>query len=252
MATSLRDAGGGHYHATTLFRVDANRKADPSEGKPASPSTITTTTDLWMDKQGNFRLVEGNDQDGGREITRVGGEITVALRYGKTMRRPAQDAENARVLAEAVGGPWSAWEIIRRQVEVDDGSATGRFALRLGGKLADLPAGFAALEGLRGWRDTVEVKSLDGQIGVVGMNTGGKLVTSVACKAAFKATRGDLPIDGEVAVNASVDQVGKVSPVVMPESETLRTRQRTILEERALLGGLGASAMASEPKKNAP
>jgi hypothetical protein len=247
-ASALRKAGGGHLHAAVLFRVDGAGKADPGDGsKPASPSAVTTTTDLWMDKMGNFRLAESNDQDGGREIVRVGGEVAVALRYGKTIRRSAQDSENARFLAEALGAPWAAWEIARRQVEVDD-AGQGAYRLRLGNRLADLPAGFPPAEGLRKWRDTVEVKTLEGQ---TTLNPGSHLPLAFACKTTFQAVRDQLPIVGEVSVSAALDQVGKVADIAMPPAEALHVRQRTILEERALLGGLGAT-LAPTAKKFGP
>ena len=247
-AAALRKAGGGHVHATALFHIEDRGTADPADGsKPASPPVITTTTDLWMDKQGNFRLVESNDEDGGREIVRVGSEVAVALRYGKMIQRAAQDSENARLVAEALGAPWAAWEIVRRQVELDD-AGQGLFRLKLGSHLVDLPAGFPPAEGLRKWRDTVDVKSLEGQ---ATLEAAGHLPLAFACKTAFRAVRDQLPIVGGIAVSAALDQVGKVPAIAMPEAEPLRMRQRTVLEERALLGGLGAS-LSSAAKKTGP
>lgn len=252
-SAALYKAGGGHFHATTTFHIDSSGKPDMPDktdgAKPASPSTVTTTTDLWMDKQGNFRLVESNDQDGGREIVRVGGEVAVALRYGKMIRRAAQDSENARFLAEALGAPWAAWEIVRRQVEVDE-AGQGAYRLRLGTRLADLPAGFPAAQGLRKWRDTVDVKTLEGQVSLDSRenskDSGSHLPLAFTCKAAFKAVRDQLAIAGDVAVAAVIDQVGQVAGIAMPEAEALRLRQRTILEEKALLGGLGAAQAAKK------
>ncbi len=245
---NLRKAGGGHFHATARFRADAAARAQPDDGaKAASPPAVTTTTDLWMDKAGNFRLSESNDQDGGRDIVRVGGEIAAALRYGRMVRRPAQDAESNRLLAEALGAPWAVWEVVRRQVEVE-GAGQGAFRCKLGGRLTNLPAGFPASVGLRKWRDTVLVKGLDGQ---VALDAAGKLPLAFACKTNFQAVRDELPIAGEIAVSATLDEVGKVADIVMPEAETLHLRQRTALEERALLGGLGA-AVAAQARKSSP
>jgi len=241
-AEALRKAGGGHLHGTSMFRVESGGKVDPGDGsKPASPSTVTTTTDLWMDKLGNYRLEESNDQDGGREVVRVGGEVAVALRYGKMIRRTAQDAENARFVAEAVGASWAAWEMVRRQVEVDD-AEKGAYRLRLGTRLVDLPIGFPAAQGLRKWRDTVDVKTLEGQVTV---DFSSHLPLAFTCKSTFRAVRDQIPIDGEVAVSVVLDQVGKAADIVLPEAEPMRLRQRTVLEEKALLGGLGASLSPS-------
>jgi hypothetical protein len=242
LVASLRRAGGGHYHATTTLRADLAAPPAVDTGKPVAPSTITTTTDVWMDGAGNFRLVESNDQDGGREIVRAGGDIAVALRYGKLMRRPAQDAESNRLLAEALGGPWTAWELVRRQVDVQAETGAG-FRLRLGKRQPELPAGFPASEGLRAWRGSIEVKAVDGQLK---LDSSSHLVPAMACKATFAAQRDQVPIAGEVAVTATLEQVGQVPAITMPEAEALRTRQRTILEERALLGGVTAGAGRAE------
>jgi len=248
LVARLRRAGGGHFHATTSLRVDLATQAAPGDGsKPASPTAITTTTDLWMDKAGNFRLSESNDQDGGRDIVRAGGEIAVALRYGKRVRRPAQDSESNRILAEALGAPWSAWELVRRQVEVEGAGPAG-LHLRLGARLVELPAGFPASQGLRAWRDTVVLKRLEGR---VNLDAAGRLPLAFACQASFQATRDGLPVAGEIAVSATLAEVGQVADVAMPEAEPLRLRQRTVLEERALLGGLPAAALAPA-KKSSP
>jgi hypothetical protein len=242
---SLRRAGGGHYHATATFHVDLATRTEPGDGaKPVAPSAVTTTTDLWMDRAGNFRLRESNDQDGGRDIVRTGGEIAVALRYGKLVRRPAQDSESNRYLAQALGAPWSAWELVRRQVEVE-GAGQGGLRLKLGGRLVDLPASFPASQGLRKWRDTVLMKSLAGQ---VTLDAASQLPLAFACQASFQAKRDDLPVAGEIAVTATLDQIGKAADITMPDADALPVRQRTVLEERALLGGLPA-AVATQDKK---
>jgi hypothetical protein len=250
VVSALQKQGGGHFHSTALLRVEASRKADLAEGKLASPAAITTTTDLWLDRQGNFRLLEINDQDGGREIVRVGRDIAVALRYGKLVKRTAEDAETARFWAEAVGAPWMAWQIVRRQVEVK--GEGGRYELALGQRLGDLPAAFPAGEALQKWRGSIDVKSLGGRVGLSGAGAG-LVPETFACKATFHATRDTLPdvipIEGEVAVSATVDQIGKVPDVTMPDAETLHVRQRTILEEKALLGGIRNTVPLPPPLK---
>jgi len=59
---------------------------------------VTTDSDIWMDDQGNWRLVDLNDKDGGREIVLHGHELAIALRYGRMIRRPAEDPEPLRLL----------------------------------------------------------------------------------------------------------------------------------------------------------
>jgi hypothetical protein len=238
LAAELRKLGGGHVHAVATFRVSLSGAAKPADGsKPASPEQVSTTTDLWMDRKGDFRLLEVNDQDGGREVVRVGGEVAVALRYGKMVRRAAQDSESARHLREALGAPWAAWEIVRTQVEVEGGPDDYR--LRFGARRADLPPVFAPAEGLRKWRDSVAVKTLEGQ---VSLERGGVALRSFTCNASYQAVRDGVAIEGAVSVSMTIDEVGKTAAVALPPSEAVKTRQRTVLEEKALLGGVTASA----------
>jgi hypothetical protein len=241
-AAGLHKLGGGHVHATTTVQVDTAVAHAADGTKPASPATVTTTTDLWLDKHGNYLLVEENDQDGGRIVARVGGEIGVALRYGKMIRRPGTTAESTRYLAEALGAPWSAWEVVRRQVEVEGSKANYRF--RLGNRRAALPAGFPAAEGLRKWRDSVVVKSLEGQ---ATLDPSERALVGFNCKAAYAATRDGVAIAGSIVVSLAVAELGTTADVVLPTSEPLQTRQRTILEEKALLGGLSAAAKKGSP-----
>lgn len=235
LVSGLRRVAGAHFHATSTFRVNAS--GGPDAG---AKDSITTTTDLWIDKQGNFRLAESNDQDGGREVVRVAGELAVALRYGKFIRRPAQDPEPQRFLEEGVGAPSAAWDIVRRFVEVVPAGSRG---FRLS-KAAEPRAELAASTPLRKWRETVDVQSL---VGDAQLDASGGLQT-FSLASHFRAVRDGTPIEGELAVAASVDAA--VAPVIMPVAETLPARQRTILEERALLGGLGGriAALPSSPK----
>ena len=107
LVAALRKLGGAHFHGTTRMSVTA--AATPTN--EAGWDTVTTTTDLWLDRGGNYRIVETNDQDGGREVVLFGHDLSVALRYGKMVRRRAQDPEPERLLEEALGGPWSGWEV---------------------------------------------------------------------------------------------------------------------------------------------
>jgi hypothetical protein len=232
LVAGLRRLSGAHFHATAAFRVSAAAAPDAG-GRDA----VTTTTDLWIDKQGNFRLAESNDQDGGREVVRVGSDLAVDLRYGKLIRRPAQEPEPQRFLEEAVGAPSAAWDTVGRFVQI---VPAGNRAFRLTTAGEPRPAS-AAATALRKWRETVEVQSL---LGDARLDASGGL-QAFSLSAHFRATRDGTPIEGEIAVAASVEQ--GADPVTMPVAETLQVRQRTILEERILLGGLGGRTLALPP-----
>ncbi len=234
--TSLRGWGGAHYHATIMFRVT------PAGAEATSKDAITTTTDLWLDKEGNFRLLETNDQDGGREVVRVGNELGVALRYAKMIRRPAQDPEPRRFLEEAVGQPWTAWDVVSRYLSVEPAGDV----LRLGRRTAPGPV-VPATTDLKKWHESIEVEALTGE---ARMKDGG--LRGFTLKARFQAKRDSGPVEGEIAVEAQVDQAGAVPLVSMPDADDLPVRQRTILDERALLAGLGGRVAPPAPPKRAP
>jgi hypothetical protein len=229
LAAALRKLPGAHLAGSALFRITPTRKAE--QGGEA----ITTTTDLSLDGQGQFRLAESNDQDGGRDVVLFGKELAVAIRPGKMIRRPAQEPEPTRVLEEAVGGPWAAWETVRRFVAVERTGA-GSFRLSRSTRPVPIAASFAETTPLRRWRDSVSVEALEGEVHL-DPKTGVPL--AFALKARFNAIREDhVALSGELAVTTKVDGVGKTPAITPPAAEPLQVRQRTILEERALLGDL--------------
>lgn len=233
--TALRKLAGGHWHATASFRMGETSKSTDA----GAPSSITTTTDLWMDKDGNFRLVESNDQGGKREVVRVAGELAVALSGGKLERRPSVEPEPTRLLEEALGAPWAAWDAVHRYAAVErDGGG-----LRIGRRSEPLIVTPATTPG-RAWRDTVEVQVLDGQAQLHGVST---VAQNFTLHTRFTAQRDHLPIEGEIAVTGSLQDAGTVPAIVMPDADVVPTRQRTILDERALLGGLGSAASKGAP-----
>ena len=228
MVSALRAKGGGHYHATATFRLAATAAPTP-DTVPASKDTITTTTDVWVDGKGDFRLVETNDNDGGREVARVGAEAVVAMRYEKGVRRPMLPAEADAILAEAVGAPYAAWDVLSGYM-VATSSVPDSFVIQRAEK--PIPTGKPASK-LRAWRETIVVDSAQGAA-----KADGGLVTNFKLRGTYKASREGTPLAGDVTVTAAIDELGKVPSVVLPDVPPMPTRQRTTLDERALLGGL--------------
>jgi hypothetical protein len=226
--TTLRARGGGSFHGTSTFRLSAKVPPSP-HSVPKAKDTITTVTDLWLDGKGNFRLVETNDQDGGREIIRVNSEAVVAIRYGKPIRRSMTSTEAETILLEALGGPYAAWEIAYRQVLVEMISSDN-FRLRRSDKALRMPP---ASTPLRSWRDTVVVKTVEGEI-----RSEKGLLTLCTLLTTFDARQGPILLDGEMAVTVTMGDEGKVASIVLPAADASPSRQRTTLDERALLGGL--------------
>jgi hypothetical protein len=243
-AARFKQLPAARWKSTATFRIAAAGENTPG---------ITTTTDIRTDRQGNYRLIETNDHDGGREIVSAGGELGVALRYGKLIRRPAREPEPSRLLEEGVGSPWAAWEIVRRFASVERlpssvGGDNGEFRMTKGASPAG-PRSFSAeptAEGnapLRRWRDSVSVKEL---LGHARLHQATGALLAFALETRFSALRDGKPIEGALTVMAEVEILGAaaaVEPIVMPmAAEELRNRQRTTLDERALLQGLAPIA----------
>ena len=244
-AEALRKLGGGHYHAT--LRTSVGRAG-------GAPLTVTTTTDVWLDRTGNYRLREENDRDGGREVILTGRELAVALRYGKMIRRVAEEPEPSRMLEEGLGAPWAAFELAAPRMHVektgDDpdnrvgGAHATSYTLSLGDGAAVKPPGpTLPLAGLRAWRGNATIEALSGRL-IVDDATGALLATDLTTT--FQA-RGDAgPEQGTVEVHASLAEVGSTAAIERPAAEELTLRQRTVPEAHALLRGL------AEPEHHAP
>jgi hypothetical protein len=84
----------------------------------------------------------------------------------------------------------------------------------------------------------VNVESLSGQVRLEGATS---IPTRFKFEARFGLTRAGVPLTGLVRVDAELRQLGQTRPIEPPQAEELQTRQRTILEERALLGRAGGA-----------
>ena len=108
-APALRRIGGARFHGTARFAIAQ---------AGAAPNAVTTTTDVWVDRAGNYRIKEENDRDGGRDVVLTGRELAVALRYGKMIRRIAEEPEPTRLLEEALGAPGAAFDLVAPSARV--------------------------------------------------------------------------------------------------------------------------------------
>ncbi|MDB4983206.1 MAG: hypothetical protein JWM82_3958 [Myxococcales bacterium] len=245
-ARALHHVGGAHFHGTARFAA----------GMDAPDDGVTTTTDVWLDRGGNWRLAEVNDRDGGRDVALVGRELFVALRYGKMIRRVAEEPEPTRLLEEALGAPWAAWEIVRPQVAIErigtklvgGPKATeyglARAAARTDDQTAPAPAG------LRAWRAHVTVDEVSGHA-LVDDATGALVQIELAAK--FTTKRDGHDLHGALDVHGTLSDLTTTAPVMAPPSEELALRQRLVPEQRELLAGLPSSrgAPATPPRMKA-
>ncbi len=236
LARALARGGGGQYRAVTTEEVTG----PPDPERPPGENTngaLTTNTNLWMDRIGHYRMVESNDGDGGREVILHNRQLAVALRYGKLIRRPAHEPEPTRFLEEALGGPWTAWEIARRFADVkrteDPATAQIVYTLSKAAVPRAVRGGFESASPLRKWRETIALQSLRGE---VRLEKATGFLVSARLEARFTARRDGVPLSGLVRADANVRDRGRVAPISPPPAEELNVRQRTILDERALIG----------------
>jgi hypothetical protein len=236
-AGAFRKLGRAHLRGTARF------EATPDG---AAAEAVTTETDIWMDAAGNWRLVELNDRDGGREVVLHGRELAVALRYGKMIRRQAEDPEPQRLLQEGVGAPFAAWDLLRDVATVDDFGQDTRAGRRVHVyKLAKarkpiLPAAAADEDpnDRRAWRRTLVAGTVEGTI-LIDDKTGVPLVAEIHARYTMRRGPGDgTPMHGAVDVKTSIDEIGQSPAIAEPEAEEFVPRQRTVPEEKSLLGGL--------------
>lgn len=233
----LSALAGAHLRGTARFVVQAEGGGSPP------PRDVTTQTELWMDAAGQYRLVESNDHDGGREIVRTGGDLAVALRPGKLVKRAAQDPEPRRLLEQALGAPWAVWELVRAGAAVATGEARTGSAPRPGQvfrltRAANQSSPQAQDTRLRQWRRDVGVDELEGELVLMPPAAGDArpaALLAFRAKGTFHASKDGHKVRGSFLVTAEVDQIGQVPAIEPPQAEALRPLQRTSTEEKALL-----------------
>lgn len=250
-ASALRKLGGAHFHGTTRMAVTAGSAAGGAAARPgeagASADAVTTTTDAWLDRTGNYRIVENNDRDGGREIVVRGRDLYVALRYGKMIRRAAEEPEPEQLLQQALGGPWAAWEIAapfaaieRGGTELLGGAKASQYRVTKSDRRAEAPQDLAV--GVRKWRGTVAVQKLDGRLWID--DSSGALIKSELA-ISFTGQRDDRPLQGTIEVRTDVDGAASTAPIAKPAAaEELALRQRIVPEQKELLSGLRGTPVA--------
>jgi len=251
IAPALRRIGGARFHGTARFAIAQTG---------AAPNAVTTTTDVWVDRAGNYRIKEENDRDGGREVVLTGRELAVALRYGKMIRRIAEEPEPTRLLEEALGGPSAAFDLVAPSArvaktgsELVGGVRATVFDLQLGdGKPVAASAsekghvGSAPFVGLRAWRADATIESLSGRV-VVDDASGALVRCDISAKFTAKPESG--AVQGAIDVHTVLTDVASVPTIDKPAAEDLVMRQRTLPEQRELLRGLGQTRAAAEPPR---
>jgi hypothetical protein len=241
-AAALKRLGGAHFHATARFSAGASG---------AAPNAVSTTTDVWVDRSGNYRFREQNDRDGGREVVLYGRELAVALRYGKMIRRVAEEPEPSRLLEEALGAPFAVFDLVARRsrvmragTELVGGARASVYELQPSDGRGAGPA--PAFEGLRKWRNNATIDAAQGRV-VVDDVSGALLRCDLTAR--FTTPADPKPVEGTVEVHTVLSGVASTAPIERPPAEDLAMRQRTLPEQKELLRGLGQVRPVAEPPR---
>lgn len=263
--------GGAHYHATARFSASGVAGG-------GTDNAVTTTTDVWLDRAGSYRIQQENDRDGGRQVVLYGRELAVALRYGRMIRRVAEEPEPTRLLEEALGDPWAAFELVASHAhvvvsgkELMGGAPASVVNLVLddGGRkranAASAQAAIAPLAGMRAWRNGLAVRSLSARL-LLDDATGALVKADISATFAGRPTGGSGaskgsvsnpgggatgPVDGAVEVHTVLSEIASTPPIQRPPAEELVLRQRTLPEQRELLRGLAGAGNASSVRGGA-
>jgi hypothetical protein len=239
LAKALIARGGAEVSGSTHFVLSPK-----VPGGVLGEQNITNTTELALDGQGHYNLKEQNDHDGGRLVHFSGQEIAVKLRYGKLIKRTARGAEPNELLAQALGQPWAAWELMSTRAAVTQSAAAdGTQTLTLALATSRVPAPVQAQwDGLAAWRKTAEPTKLQGTLTYLPA-TGPMPATLIAADisgefvAKVQSAGATHDVSGKIEIHFQTKNVGKTAVPGMPDdAEIAWTKQRTVLEERALLG----------------
>jgi hypothetical protein len=255
--------GGAHFHGVARLRASpVAAAAEPAPGdRPALATDVTTTTDIWVDRGGNYRMHEENDRDGGREVVLYGRELSVALRYGKMIRRVAEEPEPRRLLEQGLGGPGAVFDLCASHARVTPvgselygGAKATVFEVALGDGspvserkevVARMP-GTPPLAGLRAWRSSASFEAVSGRVAIDDA-TGAIMKADLAVRFSAKAEGG--PVAGAAEVHAELSEVAATAAIERPAAEELASRQRIVPEQRELLLGLAEAHPPPEPAR---
>ena len=257
----LSDKLGAHELKITSLLVTRLHKKETSK--------VDQSLSLRVDNKGAYAAVKNTDPQYGNEVIWTPPMLHAKLRYSKFTRRRASDRE-AEAVAERLYGYLPAYVgLLGRFIAVEAaGKAThlGREAIRVKLKPRKSPTALragASASG-KGWRRTIAVKTLKGQV-LFDVKTGVPLKAKLQATWTFNPPKGAPPRSGipkvvdpttvgsmSLTFNQQLVALGaKVAQVDPPPDEAIVKVERRRLEiERQML--LGERTMPEHPKELHP
>lgn len=203
-------------------------------------------TAVQLDSKGNYHAVLSNSKEYGREVFFVDGWMYLRPRYGKYhKRRPADDAEPARVRGEIFGTVAAHFDLLSAGIAISDGGKTevqGRPARKVVIATAkDLDKRKETLT-QRKWREGAIVKEVAGEI-ALDEKTGVPLRASLRGTVAFQ--RDGRSFEMRLESSHELSAFGSVAVVAAPAAEETIddiTQRHELAERESLLQGIAPPA----------
>ena len=200
-------------------------------------ATLDETFAIESDGRGGVHLAHDNSRGNGFEAVALNDDLYVKPRYGKFVRRKVEGDELARlrVAAETAGG--SDLRLVQRFVQAREaGTATvaGHSGVKLTLSARTTPdAPVTETEPGRKWRETVNVRYIDGDV-VLDSKSGAPL--AVRLEAQYTFTRDGKPVQATLAYKQTT---APMADAIMPPADwTTLSRPRPMLDRQQLLEGL--------------
>lgn len=199
--------------------------------------TLDETFSVQSDARGDVRLVHDNSRGYGFEAVAQQKQLYVKPRYGKFVRERIEGDELARLRVTAETAAAADLRLLERFVQVRPaGTATvaghSGVKLALSAKSSPDPAP-AESEAGKKWRESVEVRYIDGSV-VVDAKTGAPL--AVQLDASYQFARDGKPVTA--ALKYKQTTVADAGTIVTPADYAVLGRPRPMLDRQQLLDGL--------------
>jgi hypothetical protein len=254
-----RALGLGHDQVGTLVGPHAMAGRSHVEVREGSTpvEVLDDETSIQLDGKGNYHAVLSNSKEYGREVFFVEGWMYLRPRYGKYhKRRPADDAEPARVRGEIFGTVAAHFDLLSGALAISDGGKTevqGRPARKV--VIASAKEADKKTEPLaqRKWREAAVVKEVAGEI-ALDEKTGVPLRATLRGTVTFQ--RDGRSFEMRLEASHELSAFGSVPPVAAPsDEETVAdiTQRHELAERDSLLQGIAPPARKSPtPKSGTP
>jgi len=199
--------------------------------------TLEETFAVQANGHGGVHLVHDNSRGNGFEAVALNDDLYVKPRYGKFVRRKVEgdELERMRITAETAGA--SDLRLLERFVQVREaGAATvaGHAGVKLSLSARTTPgAPVTESEPGRKWRETVNVRYIDGDV-VLDAKSGAPLAVRV--EAAYSFVRDGKPLSATLAYKQTTS--AEVDAIAAPADWGTLGRPRPMLDRQTLLEGL--------------